>query len=87
MYDIHVILLWTFKIIVLRIDSMNQKQMDDVFDKVCKAWNNQDFNKKDVAWKQKVITKSMTCKHDFTKYDTLCDNSRQYYCAKCGLCE
>lgn len=89
MYYIHVILLSLFKIIVLCIDSMENKSMsifdmNDVFDKVCKAWNEHDFNQ---CSKESCNTDFRKCKHKFTKYDTLGDNSRMYYCSKCGLCE
>ena len=63
---------------------MNQKQMDKIFDKVCDAWNNHDFNK---TTNPPIITKSSKCIHKFTKYDILGDNTKEYYCAKCGLCE
>jgi hypothetical protein len=61
--------------------SMNIFEMNDVLDKVCKAWNNHDFNK---TTKQ---TSLRQCKHKFTKYDMLGDNTKEYYCSKCGLTE
>ena len=61
---------------------MNQEKMNEIFNKVCQAWNEHDFDKKD-----KVITKSMTCKHSFNNYTVLGDNTKEYYCSHCGLCK
>ena len=49
---------------------MKQKEYQKIFDNVLSAWNN-------------AITPKQ-CKHKFT-YNRLCDNSKEYYCAKCGL--
>ena len=84
MYDIHVILSSLFKIIVLCIDNMDKQQMQKALDKVCKAWNEHDFNE---CHKESCNTDFRQCKHKFTRYDTLGDNTRSYYCAYCGLCK
>ena len=50
---------------------MKQQEYQKIFDNVLSAWNN-------------TITPKQ-CKHKFTKYDILSDNSKEYYCSKCGL--
>ena len=76
---------------MLRIDNMDKEQMQKALDQVCIAWNDQ-IGKPCASMLNNIVSKEIEsdfrqCKHKFTKYDTLGDNTRSYYCALCGLCK
>jgi len=56
---------------------MRQEKTQQILNNLLSAWD-------DVVSKPIDSITPKQCKHKFT-YDILCDNSKEYYCAKCGL--
>ena len=57
---------------------MRQEETQQILNNLLSAWD-------DIVFKPIDTISLKHCEHKFTKYNILGDNSRMYYCAKCGL--
>lgn len=57
---------------------MKQQEAQQILSNLLSVWDN-------VVSKPIDTISLKQCEHKFTKYDTLGDGSRMYYCSKCGL--